>query len=138
MKPIQQIHMQTAELHSKLSKAVRSKVGAVLVTKQGVTLTGYNGTPSGCPNVCEDVLADGTLVTRADVIHAETNAVLKAAREGISCVDAEIYVTLAPCLACSAMLIQAGVRKVYYRHSYRDNAGVSYLTNAGIEVEQLL
>jgi dCMP deaminase len=137
MQPIAEIHMQTAELHARMSKATRAKVGAVLVTRHGVTLTGYNGTPRGCSNVCEDALPDGSLVTRKDVIHAETNAVLKAAKEGISCIDADMYVTLAPCLACSAMLIQAGVRKVYYRKQYRNNEGVDYLRTNGVETEQI-
>jgi dCMP deaminase len=137
MQPVDFIYMQMAELHASLSKATRAKVGAVLVTKHGVTLTGYNGTPRGSSNVCEDTLPDGSLVTRKDVLHAETNTVLKAAKEGISCVDADMYVTLAPCLACSAMLIQAGVRKVYYRKQYRNNEGVDYLRTNGVETEQI-
>lgn len=118
---------------AKLSYAKRAKVGAVLVTKQGVMLPGYNGTPSGWNNTCEDAQNN----TKPEVIHAELNCIMKAAREGVSCVDATVYVTLAPCRACAAMLAQAGVNRVVYSVDYRDIEGVNFLMDNGVIVERI-
>ena len=129
---LDEIYMQTALLHSSLSKATRKHVGAVLVTKQGVTLTGFNGTATGLPNTCED--AEGN--TLSHVIHAELNCVLKAAKEGISVLDSTMYITLSPCQQCSAMLIQAGVTRVVYLEDYRCKAGILLLERSGVRVEK--
>lgn len=131
------VYMSTAVLHSKLSKAIRKKVGAVLVTPQGVTLTGYNGTPIGVDNTCEDICAEtGEYITKPSVLHAEINCILKAAREGVSVVDSTIYITLSPCLQCSAMLIQAGVKKVVYLEQYRDEKGLQLLECTNIQTSK--
>lgn len=131
-------YMGTALLHAKLSKAVRAKVGAVLVTRNGVTLTGYNGTPIGNDNNCERIDHDtGELITKDSVIHAELNCILKAAREGVSCVGATVYVTLQPCERCSAMMINAGVREVVYLQDYKTKEGINLLLNSGILVRKL-
>lgn len=134
-------YMGTALLHSRLSKALRKKVGAVMLTKQGVTLTGYNGTPTGLDNTCEKLEPqpfphEPALVTKPEVIHAELNCVLKAAKEGISTIDSKIYVTLAPCVPCSAMLVQCQVKEVIYQEDYRDMQGVELLKKAGILVRK--
>lgn len=129
------VYMQTAALHAKLSKAKRAQVGAVLVTNLGVTLTGFNGTPSGTNNECEYEI-NGELITKSEVIHAELNCILKAAKEGVSCIDSTVYVTLSPCLACAAMLKQAGIRRLLYRDEYRDKSGIHYLYNNGVQVQQ--
>lgn len=134
------VYMGTAILHSRLSKAKRAQVGAVLVTNHGVTLTGYNGTPSGLPNECETVHWDSNhelkhLITKPEVIHAELNCIMKAAREGVSCIGATVYVTLSPCVQCSAMLIQAGVKRVVYHQLYRDAFGIALLQDAGVVVQ---
>lgn len=134
MKPIDSVYMRTALLHSTLSKALRKQVGAVLVTNQGVVLTGYNGTPSGYSNTCEDILQDGSLVSKNSVIHAELNCILKAAREGVSVLESTVYVTLSPCVACAAMLAQSGVKKVIYLEEYRDNSGILLLKDCNVEV----
>lgn len=137
MKPEElSVYMQAAESFATLSKAVRKKVGAVLVTKQGLVIPGVNGTVSGGDNNCE-YLENGVLITKPTVLHAELNCILKCAKEGVSCVDAELFATLSPCPRCSAMIAQAGVRKVYYRHNYRDLSGIEYLKANGVEVEQL-
>lgn len=143
-----QVYMQTAELFALLSKAERAKVGAVLVTNQGVVIPGVNGTASGTDNACEDKVkvfeedAEGEylaykLVTKPTTLHAELNSILKCAKEGLSCLDAVLYTTLSPCLACSAMIKQAGVKSVYYRAAYRDLSGVQYLINNGVLVQQI-
>lgn len=126
-------YLGAALLIARHSKAVRRKVGAVIVTKSGVMLPGYNGTPRFLENTCEDE----NNVTKPTVIHAETNCILKAAREGVSVVNSTLYVTLSPCLQCSAMIIQAGITKVVYNDDYRDLSGIEFLKEAGIEVIKL-
>jgi dCMP deaminase len=130
------IYMQMAELMASQSKAIRKKVGAVLVTNNGVVLTGYNGTPSGWDNTCEHKTEDG-LVTKPETIHAELNCILKAAKQGVSVIGSSVYVTLSPCSQCAAMLAQAGVKAVYYREQYRDKSGVSLLEKHGIMTQQI-
>ena len=158
-KALDETYMGTAMLHARLSKAIRAQVGAVLVTSQGVTLTGYNGTPRGLPNECEtkvyfdaryenlhhdELIADYPNVdengryflhTKPEVIHAELNCILKAAREGVSCIGATMYVTLSPCVPCAAMMIQAGVKRLVYKEMYRDQGGTDLLQRAGVVVE---
>lgn len=134
-KQVDSVYMNTAIQFASLSKARRKKVGAVLVTKNNVILTGYNGTPSGTDNNCEEEKLK-ELVTKPEVIHAELNCVMKAAREGISVVDSVIYVTLSPCMRCAAMLKQAGVRMVMYKDEYDGENGVDYLNNNGVQCFQ--
>ena len=139
-KQLDETYMGTAMLHARLSKAKRAQVGAVLVTSQGVTLTGYNGTPRGLSNECEELKAQSfphqpALVTKPEVIHAELNCILKAAREGVSCIGATMYVTLSPCVPCAAMMIQAGVKRLVYKDTYRIQDGTDLLQRAGVVVE---
>lgn len=140
-KQLDETYMGTAMLHARLSKAKRAQVGAVLVTSQGVTLTGYNGTPAGLSNECEihiqpkEHWMQGEMVTKPEVIHAELNCILKAAREGVSCIDATMYVTLSPCVPCAAMMIQAGVKRLVYKDTYRIQDGTDLLQRAGLVVE---
>lgn len=137
-KQLDETYMGTALLHARLSKARRAQVGAVLVTSHGVTLTGYNGTPTGRSNDCEllQTWHEGPVyITKPEVIHAELNCIMKAAREGVSCIGATVYVTLSPCIQCSAMLVQAGVKRVVYKQQYRDDSGVELLKSCGILVQ---
>lgn len=135
-KDLDSTYMGTAVLHSRLSKAIRKQVGAVVVTSQGVALTGFNGTPTGASNRCEDIDSEtGEYVTRPDVVHAELNCILKAAREGVSVLQSTVYVTLAPCLSCSAMLVQAGIKRLVYAENYRDTRGIELLLSSGIIVD---
>ena len=127
------IYMQMAREMSTASKANRKQVGAILVTNNGVLLPGYNGTPAGWPNKCEDV----NNVTIPSVIHAELNCVLKAAKEGVSVIGSTIYVTLSPCVSCASMLAQAGVKRIVYDEEYRDMSGVNLLLQNGTLVERL-
>lgn len=129
------LYMNIALGYARLSKAKRKQVGACLVTNAGVILGGANGTASGTDNTCEDLI-NGELVTRKNVIHSELNCVLKAAKEGVSCVDSTIYVSLSPCDHCSAMLINAGVKRVVYLEEYRELFGVELLKSAGVAVEK--
>jgi dCMP deaminase len=130
------LYMDVAELHAKLSKANRAKVGACLITSTGVIVPSWNGTPQGTDNSCENIV-NGEMVTKPEVIHAELGCILKCAKEGINTTGASIYVTLAPCSSCAAMLTQAGIKSVYYRNTYRCTSGLDYLVKNNVQVQQL-
>lgn len=112
-----------AKVVSEQSYAKRKQVGAVISTRNGVILTGYNGTPTGTHNKCEN--DDWT--TLDSVIHAEQNCILKAAKEGVSIEGSKVFVTLSPCVRCAAMLLQCGVSEVWYLYEYKDLSGVQLL-----------
>ena len=143
-KELDKCYIQMTKTVAQLSKAVRKKVGCVLVTPENGMLAAYNGTPSGWDNCCEDVhVTDDphfspteVLHTKDDVIHAELNAILHAARQGVSIKGSTIYISLSPCLKCSAMIAQAGIKRVVYAEEYRDLSGVSKLLEHGIIVEK--
>jgi dCMP deaminase len=128
------VYMGVALLHAQLSKAKRKQVGACLVTESGVIVPGYNGTVKGTDNSCEILLESGELQTKDSTLHAELNAILKCSLEGISTKNSTLYVTLSPCLRCSSMLAQAGIKRVVYGERYRDNSGVDFLLDCGIDV----
>ena len=140
-KDLDKVYMQNALNIATLSHAIRKKVGCILVTPENLQIGAYNGQPSGWDNCCEDVHETELfeyLVTKPTVIHAELNAILHAARQGVSVKGSTIYVTLATCSACSAMIAQAGVRRVIYKEQYRDLSGVMLLKEHDIIVEQLI
>jgi dCMP deaminase len=116
-----------------LSYCKRKQVGAIIVKDRMIISDGYNGTPSGFENCCED--EDG--LTRWDVLHAEANAILKVARSTQSCEGATLYITLSPCKECSKLIHQSGIKRVVYHNGYRDDSGVQFLIKAGIEVEYI-
>ena len=133
------VYMNIAYRHAGMSKAVRRKVGAVIVTPHQVMLGGWNGTPPGWDNCCEDDVG-GRLVTKSSVIHAEVNCMLKAAKEGVSVVGSTLYVTLEPCLACAAMISAAGIKRVVYSEYYESQShgsGVQELKKAGVKVSMI-
>jgi dCMP deaminase len=138
MKPKHQLaHMRAAHLYSDLSTARRLKVGALVVKDDRIISIGYNGMPKGWDNNCEIEQPDGTLKSKPEVLHAETNAIAKLARSNESGLDADLFVTHSPCLDCAKLIYQAGIRRVYYSVNYRDDSGVNFLKNSGVEVEQL-
>lgn len=133
--------MDTAERFAQLSSAKRLKVGSVVVKENRIISIGYNGTPAGWDNTCETVVEvheDGGVVTKTkeEVIHAEANAIAKLARDGESGLGADLFCTHAPCVQCAKMIYGAGIKKVYYRDSYRDTAGIDFLAKCNIEVEK--
>lgn len=133
--------MDTAERFAQLSSAVRLQVGAVVVKDNRITSIGYNGMPSGWTNECEE-LVQGTddsmyLKTKDEVIHAEANAILKLARDGESGNGSSLFCTHAPCIHCAKLVHGAGISKVYYRDTYRDDLGLQFLAKCGIEVEKI-
>lgn len=112
-----------------LSYCKRKKVGALIVKDRMIISDGYNGTPSGFENNCED--KDGK--TNWFVLHAEANAILKIASSTQSCNGATLYITMSPCKECSKLILQAGIKKVVYMTDYSDNSGLEFLRNAKIE-----
>lgn len=125
--------MDTAERFAQLSSAKRLNVGAVVVRDQRIVSIGYNGTPAGWTNECEG--EDGK--TKDEVIHAEANAIAKLARDGESGLGTDLFCTHAPCIQCAKIVYGAGVKKVYYRNTYRDQAGLDFLVKCGVEVEKV-
>jgi len=126
-------YLRIAKEWSQLSYCKRKQVGAIIVKDRMIISDGYNGTPSGFENCCED--EEG--LTRWDVLHAEANAILKVARSTQSCEGATLYITLSPCKECSKLIHQSGIKRVVYHNGYRDDSGLQFLTKAGIEVEQI-
>ena len=125
-------YLQMAEVWSQNSYCKRRKVGALLVKDRMIISDGYNGTPSGFENICEE---DG--VTKPYVLHAEANAITKVAKSGNSSEGATLYVTASPCLECSKLIIQSGIKRVVYRDEYRITDGIDLLRRAGIQVEKV-
>lgn len=146
-----QAHLKVAEIYSQLSHARRLKVGAIIVKENRVVSIGYNGTPPGWDNNCEDTLytspwgdelAGGedisyTLKTKPEVIHAEANAIAKLARSMESGDNADMFITHAPCMDCAKSIFTAGIKNVFYRYQYKDTKGVDFLEKCGVKTLQV-
>lgn len=132
-KLLDQRYLKMAMIWSQNSYCKRRQVGALLVKNKMIISDGYNGTPSGFENVCEDENDQ----TKPYVLHAEANAITKVAKSGNSSNNATLYVTSSPCLECSKLIIQAGIRRVVFTESYRLDDGINLLKRAGIEVKQV-
>jgi dCMP deaminase len=130
--------MGIADLTSKLSYAKRLHVGAVIVKGNQIIGTGYNGMPTGWENNCELTLEDGTLKTKPEVLHAESNAIAKVSRSTESSEGATLFCTHAPCIDCAKLIYQAGISTVYYRDQYRDDSGLKFLSQGNINVHQYI
>jgi dCMP deaminase len=126
-------YLKMAKSWAKLSHCQRKQVGALIVKDDMIISDGYNGTPSGFDNCCEDENGD----THWYVLHAEANAILKVAKSTNNCKGATLYLTLSPCKDCSKLVLQAGIKRVVYVDEYKDCSGVEFLNSAGIEVVQL-
>ena len=126
-------YLDMARIWAKNSYCRRRQVGALLVKDKMIISDGYNGTPSGFENVCEDENDR----TKPYVLHAEANAITKVAKSGNSSEGATLYVTAAPCIECAKLIIQSGIRRVVYTDEYRLEDGVNLLRRAGIEVEKV-
>ena len=142
IKKIDHAHMKAAEGYSELSYAKRLKVGAIITKDDRVISIGYNGTPAGWDNNCEDEIrypdTEGvTLKTKLEVLHAEANAIGKLARSSESGVGATMYLTHSPCFDCAKLIHVAGINKVFYRTQYRSTDGIEFLNKCNIEVEQI-
>ena len=117
---------------AKLSHCKRKKVGALIVKDNMIISDGYNGTPSGFDNCCEDENGE----TKWYVLHAEANAILKTAKSTHNCSQATLYLTMSPCKDCSKLIYQAGIKRVVYLNKYSSSTGIDFLKEAGVEVEK--
>lgn len=122
-------YLRMARIWAENSYCHRRKVGAILVKDQMIISDGYNGTPAGFENICED----DNGITKPYVLHAEANAISKVARSGNSSEGSTLYITASPCLECSKLIIQAGIKRVVYNELYRIQDGLDVLRRAGIE-----
>jgi len=151
-------YMKIAEATAELSSAVRLKVGSIIVKNNSIISYGYNGTPTGWDNTCEDVLTtydvrdtqhsndwmynESTkqytrLKTKPETLHSESNAIAKVAKSNESSDGAALFCTHAPCLDCAKLIHQAGINSVYYRNAYRSTDGITFLEKSGTTVQQL-
>ncbi|MDX1544086.1 MAG: dCMP deaminase family protein [Christiangramia sp.] len=126
-------YLRIAREWSKLSHCNRKQVGALIVKDRMIISDGYNGTPTGFENYCED--DEG--YTKWYVLHAEANAILKVAGSTQSCKDATLYITMSPCKECSKLIHQSGIKRLVYQIDYKDNSGLNFLEKAGVELEQI-
>ena len=127
------MYLKMASTWSGLSCCNRKKVGALIVKDGMIISDGFNGTPKGFPNDCEDAAGD----TYWYVLHAEANAILKVAKSTQSIDGANLYVTVSPCKECSKLIIQSGIKRVFYSEEYRDVSGLKILRESGIEIAKL-
>ncbi|MGA8853255.1 MAG: dCMP deaminase family protein [Christiangramia sp.] len=127
-------YLRIAREWSKLSHCNRKQVGALIVKDRMIISDGYNGTPSGFENFCED--EEG--YTKWYVLHAEANAILKVAGSTQSCKDATLYITMSPCKECSKLIHQSGISRLVYNIDYKDNSGLEFLEKAGVELEHII
>ena len=134
-------YMKVAETFAELSSARRLHVGAIIVKDDRIISIGYNGMPSGWDNNCEIEIKQPLdridLVTKPEVLHAETNAIAKLAKSNESGNQATMFITHSPCLECSKLIYQSGINSVYYRNHYRSDHGIHFLEKAGVKVEKI-
>ena len=137
-------YMKTAEVFAELSHARRLHVGAIIVKDDRIISIGYNGMPAGWDNDCEYEIweevgddVETVLKTRPEVLHAETNAIAKLAKSNESGLDADMFITHAPCLDCAKLIYQSGIRSVFYRDAYRSEDGIRFLEQSKVAVTQV-
>ena len=144
-KKYKKAHMAAAEVYAKLSYAKRKKVGCVIVKDDRIISIGYNGTPSGWDNECEHTtlwkdgkqLYSPILVTKPEVLHAETNAIAKLASSSESGEGAILFSSsFSPCMDCAKLIYQSGIKEVYYKEKYKNKDGIDFLKKAGVKIEQ--
>jgi dCMP deaminase len=126
-------YLRLAKEWSKLSYCKRKQVGAIIVRDRMIISDGYNGTPSGFENCCEDE----SNLTHWYVLHAEANAILKVARSTQTCEGATLYITMSPCKECSKLIHQSGIKRVVYLDGYKDDSGLEFLQKAGVKTEHI-
>jgi len=137
-------HMTTARTYAELSHARRLHVGAIVVKDDRIISIGYNGMPAGWDNNCEDEVRGSSgglpmskLVTKPEVLHAEANAITKLAKSNDSGLGADIFITHAPCLECAKLIYQSGIGRMWYGSEYRDDSGIRFLKQSGIQVTKV-
>ena len=126
-------YLRLAKSWASLSYCTRKKVGAIIVKDAIIISDGYNGTPAGFDNCCENEIGE----THWYVLHAEANAILKVARSTNNCKGATLYLTHSPCKDCSKLVLQSGIERLVYQEAYKDTSGIDFLLSAGLEVVKL-
>jgi dCMP deaminase len=126
-------YLRLAVSWAKLSHCNRKQVGAIIVKDAIIISDGYNGTPAGFDNCCENETGE----THWYVLHAEANAILKVAKSTNNCKDATLYLTHSPCKDCSKLVLQSGIKRLVYQQAYKDTSGIDFLINAGLKVQQI-
>ena len=126
-------YLRLASSWAKLSYCQRKQVGAIIVKDAIIISDGYNGTPAGFDNCCENEKGE----THWYVLHAEANAILKVARSTNNCKDATLYLTHSPCKDCSKLVLQSGIKVLVYEHAYKDDSGLRLFKEAGLEIQQI-
>ena len=132
-KKYDEAYLKIAREWGKLSYCKRRQVGAIIVKNNMIISDGYNGSPTGFNNKCEDENGE----TYWYVLHAEANAILKTAKSNHNCSNATLYLTLSPCRECSKLVHQAGIKRVVYQNAYKDDSGIKFLERAGVEIVHL-
>jgi len=130
-------YLDLAKRTAELSRAKKLKVGAIIVTADDALVYGWNGTPTGWDNTCEEVLTDGSLKTFDYVLHAEMNAISKLAKSTLSGRGASLFLTHSPCIHCAKSVFQAGIEHIYYLEDYRSHDGVVFLQQCGVNVRKI-
>lgn len=136
------LYLDIAEKVSTLSSAKKLNVGAIIVKDNRIISLGYNGTPSGWDNTCEDEVVDHETLkpiykTKPEVLHAESNCISKLARSSESGEESIMFSTHSPCLECAKLIYQSGIKEVYYRETYRSVEGINFLKKCGIKIERI-
>lgn len=126
-------YLRMAQTWAELSHCTRKKVGAIIVKDGMIISDGYNGSPAGFDNCCENQLGE----THWYVLHAEANAILKVAKSTNNCIGSTLYLTLSPCKDCSKLVLQAGINRLVFSKVYKDSTGVDFLREAGLEIIQI-
>lgn len=135
---LDETYLNICQVWSELSRARRKKVGCIIVKDGSIISDGYNGTPCGFDNNCEiqlDEFDSNSLLTKPEVLHAESNAITKLAKSTQSSIGSTMYITIAPCVECAKLIIQSGISRVVYKNSYKNEDGVQLLKQAKIEVK---
>lgn len=130
------LYFDMAQRIAEMSYAVKLKVGSIIVKDGNVISFGFNGTPAGFNNNCE-ILDNGNLKTIDEVLHAESNAILKAAKQGSSTDKTSLYTTIAPCMQCAKLIAQAGIKDVFYKFEYKNDLGIQLLEKCNIPVYRI-
>lgn len=137
-KKLDSLYMDIAERIGNESHGKRAKVGALLVKGDNIISMGWNGTPSGDDNSCEYENENGELVTKREVLHAESNALMKLVSSGfMSAENSTLYVTLSPCFDCAKLIKQAKIKRLVYKNEYRDISGLDFLSSRGVEIKRI-
>lgn len=132
-----ELFMKCVDASAEMSYGRKAKVGAILVKDNRIIVNSWNGTPSGFDNNCEDLI-DNKLVTKNIVVHAEANALIFAAKNGICTNNSDLYISLSPCINCALLIIQAGIKNVYYKQIYKKPEGLDLLKKSNINTFHVL